>query len=54
MVDVFIDTLLDCIKLLPFLLITFLILEYIEHKISNKNKDVIKNAGKYGPIIGAL
>lgn len=54
MVDVFVDTLLDCIKLLPFLLITFLILEYIEHKISNKNKDVIKNAGKYGPIIGAL
>ena len=54
MKDVILDTLLDGIKLLPFLLITFIIMEYIEHKFSNKSKKKISNAGKYGPILGSI
>ncbi len=37
MIDVLLDGLIDTLKLLPYLLITFLILEYIEHKLSKKN-----------------
>ena len=48
------DTALDTIKLLPFLFITYLIMEYIEHKTSNKVKDVIKKSGKFGPLLGAI
>lgn len=54
MIDVLIDTLVDGIKLLPFLFIAYLIMEYIEHKTSNKSKEVIKKSGKFGPAIGGI
>ena len=54
MLEVIEDTLIDSIKLLPFLIITYLIMEYIEHKTSNKAKDTIKKSGKFGPLIGSL
>lgn len=54
MVDIILDTLIDGIKLLPFLFIVFFVLEYIEHKLSRKNKKIIENSGKYGPFIGAI
>ncbi len=54
MVDILIDAIIDSIKLLPFLFITYLIMEYIEHKTKNKTKETIKKSGKYGPIIGGI
>lgn len=54
MKEVIIDTLIDSIKLLPFLLIAFLIMEYIEHKFSDKSKRKIEKAGKFGPLIGSF
>jgi len=47
-------TLLDSIKLLPFLFVTYLIMEYIEHKAGNKTQYMIKKSGKMGPFIGGL
>ena len=38
------DTAIDTIKLIPFLFITYLIMEYIEHKTSNKVKQVIQKS----------
>ena len=32
------DTLLDGIRLLPFLFVTYLVMEYIEHKTSEKSR----------------
>ncbi len=54
MLEIIEETLIDGIKLLPFLLITYIIMEYIEHKTSNKTKDMIKKSGKFGPLIGSL
>ena len=54
MKDIILDTLLDSVKLLPFLFITFLIMEYIEHKFSKKSKEKISKAGKYGPVVGSF
>ena len=54
MVDIILDTLIDGIKLLPFLFIVFFVLEYIEHKVSIKNKKIIEKSGNYGPFIGAI
>ncbi len=54
MLDILKDTAIDGIKLLPFLFITYLIMEYIEHKTSNKSKEIIKKSGKFGPIIGSV
>lgn len=54
MLDVILDALIDSVKLLPFLFITYLIMEYIEHKTSEKAKDTIKKSGKFGPLIGSI
>ena len=54
MLEVLEDALIDSIKLLPFLFITYLIMEYIEHKTSDKAKKAIKKSGKFGPAIGAI
>lgn len=48
------ETVIDTIKLLPFLLITYILMEYIEHKTSHKVKETIQKSGKFGPIIGGL
>ena len=54
MLEIIEETLIDGIKLLPFLFITYIIMEYIEHKTSNKTKDIIKKSGRFGPFIGSL
>ena len=54
MLDVVQDTIIDAVKLLPFLFVTYLIMEYIEHKMGEKSKKAIKKSGKWGPIIGGL
>src|SRR5574344_380990 len=54
MLDVIEDTLLDSLKLLPFLFIAFLILEYIEHKLTKKSKEKLAKAGKLGPLLGGV
>ncbi len=53
MQEVIIDTIIDGIKLLPFLFIAFLIIELVEHKLSSKSQKAIEKSGKFGPIIGS-
>lgn len=52
--EVLLDTGIDALKLLPFLFITYLIMEYIEHKTGDKTKNIIKKSGKWGPVFGAI
>lgn len=54
LLHVFVHTLEDTIKILPFLLIAYLIMEYIEHKTTNKTKEAIKKSGRFGPLIGSI
>lgn len=54
MKEIILDTLLDTIKLIPFLLIAFLLIEIMEHKLSNKSKIIITKSKKYGPVLGSL
>ncbi len=54
MIDVLLDAIIDSIKLVPFLFITYLIMEYIEHKTKDKTKKAIKKSGKFGPLIGSI
>lgn len=53
MIEILTDTIIDSLKILPFLFITYLIMEYIEHKMSEKSKTTIKKAGKWGPLFGS-
>lgn len=45
---------LDSLKLLPFLFVTYILMEYIEHKMTDKSKRAIEKAGKFGPVIGGI
>ena len=52
MLEIILDTLIDLLKIIPFLFVAFLIMEYFEHSLSKK-KNVLKNK-KVGPIVGSL
>ena len=54
MKEVILDTIIDSLKLIPFLLVAFLIIELLEHKLNNKTKNIITKSKKVGPIIGSL
>lgn len=54
MVEVLLDTIIDGIKLFPFLFIAYCIMEYIEHKTSNKTKKIVEKSGKFGPLFGGI
>lgn len=54
MIEIIEDTLLDILKVLPFLLVAFMIIEYTEHKLNHSSKSVIEKAGKLAPFIGSL
>lgn len=54
MLEILLDAIIDSVKLVPFLFITYLIMEYIEHKTKDKTKEVVKKSGKYGPLIGSI
>ena len=52
--DCILDGIIDTLKLLPFLFIVFLLLEFVEHKLSNKSKKILLKHKNKGPIIGGL
>ena len=54
MLEVLKDTAIDSIKLLPFLFITYIIMELIEHKAGDKTEKLIKKSGRFGPVLGAI
>ena len=47
-------SLLDTLKLVPFLLLTYLVMEYLEHRTGDSVQKVIRKAGKWGPLAGGL
>lgn len=54
MLEILAETLIDNIKIFPFLFITYLFLEYLERKTSDKTTAVIQKATKAGPLVGAV
>lgn len=47
-------TLEHSISIVPFLFLTYLAMEYIEHKAEDRVQHMIKKAGPFGPVIGAV
>ena len=43
---------LDSLKLVPFLFLTYFVMEYLEHRAGDKTQKVIGKAGKWGPLLG--
>lgn len=54
MTDIILDSFFDSVKLLPFLFLTYLLMETLEHKTGSAARNRIKSAGKMGPLWGGL
>lgn len=54
MLDILLDTTIDSVKLLPFLFLTYLLMEILEHRTGSKAQNRIKTAGKFGPLWGGI
>ena len=52
--DVVQDAVFDTLYLIPFLFVTYLFMEWLEHKTGSKAQDAIRKAGIAGPAIGAV
>lgn len=52
--DVLCDTLIDALRLLPFLFLAYLVMESLEHWTGGKMQEAVKKSGKAGPVIGSL
>ena len=53
MIEAFTDAIWDTLKLIPFLLAAYLLMEYLEHRAAGKTQSLLKKAGKAGPLLGA-
>ncbi len=54
MLDVLADALLDTLKMLPFLFLAYLLIEYLEHKANDKMERALSRFGLFGSIGGAI
>lgn len=54
MSEIILDSVIDSIKLLPFLFLTYLFMEWLEHKTGSVARNKIRTAGKFGPVWGGL
>lgn len=54
LIDVIIETIIDTAKIFPFLFLTYLLMEYLEHRAGDKTLSWLKKSGPLGPIVGAL
>lgn len=50
--DALMDAAVDTVKLIPFLFITYLVMEYLEDKTSDKTTEMLARVGRFGPIFG--
>ena len=51
--EVILHGFIDTLKLVPFLFLTYLLMEFIEHKASDKVFGFMKKAGALGPLAGS-
>ena len=52
--DVILDTLVDSARLIPFLFLTYLAMEYLEHKTADRAKNLVQKGGRLGPLFGGV
>lgn len=54
LIDILLDAGKDTLSLVPFLLVTYLTLETLEHVAGDRVNGAIKRAGAAGPVVGSL
>ena len=52
--DIILDTLLDSVKMLPFSFGAYLLIDFLEHKASDKLQNALSKSGNHGIVVGAI
>ena len=52
--DIVIDAVIDSVKILPFLFITYLAMEYLEHKTQEYTANIVQKTEHFGPLLGGI
>ena len=52
--DAILDGAMDTVRLVPFLFLTYLAMEYIEHHTSDRTRAAIRRSDRFGPLAGGL
>ncbi len=52
--EVLSEGLLDTLKIVPFLFLTYLLMEYIEHRAAGRAQALVRRAGALGPLLGGV
>lgn len=52
--DIVVDAIIDSVKILPFLFITYVVMEYLEHKTQDYTASLVQKTEHFGPLIGGL
>lgn len=53
-IDSLADALLDTVKLVPFLLVTYVLMEWLERKTAGRQAEVLRKTEGFGPLIGGI
>ena len=51
---VFVHTIEDNFRIIPFLFVTYCIMEYMEHAVAERTEGAVKYSGKMGPLFGGI
>lgn len=54
LLDIVLDSVMDTVRLFPFLFLTYLAMEYLENRAGAKTVSMLLNANKKGPLIGGI
>lgn len=54
LIEILIEACVDTIKLIPFLFLTYILMEWLEHRTGSRTQAVIRRAGKAGPLFGGV
>lgn len=53
-IEIFTEAAVDTLKLVPFLFLTYVLMEWLEHRTGSRTQAVIRRAGKAGPLFGGM
>lgn len=51
---IFVHAIEDNLKIIPFLFVTYCIMEYMEHAVAERTEGAVKYSGKMGPLFGGI
>lgn len=54
MYELILDALVDSLKMVPYLLAVYIIIELVEYKLGDKIRKNVQKAGAAGPVLGAI